>query len=46
MQTMANPNKYQLTPEGRDNADVSNTGNGVTLEDASAIQIGLLYGQF
>lgn len=46
MQTMANPNKYELTPEGRENADVSNTGNGVTLEDASVIQIGLLNGEF
>lgn len=46
MQTMANPNRYELTPEGRANADVSNTGNGVTLEDASAIQIGLLNGEF
>ena len=46
MQTMANPNKYQLTSEGRENADVSGTGNGVTLEDASAIQIGLLNGEY
>ena len=46
MQTMANPNKYELTSQGRENADVSGTGNGVTLEDAREIQIGLLYGQY
>ena len=46
MQAMANPDKYELTPKGRENADVANTGNGVTLEDACAIQTGLLYGEF
>lgn len=38
MQTIANPDKYQLTEQGKINADVVDTGNGITNSDALAIQ--------
>lgn len=40
MQSLANPNKYQLTPQGRKNADTN--GDGVTTGDAVTIQRRLL----
>lgn len=40
MQSLANPDKYQLTETGRINADMD--GNGVTVADAQAIQMKLL----
>ncbi len=40
MQSLANPNKYQLTEQGRINADMD--GNGITVADAQAIQMMLL----
>ncbi len=46
MQSMANPNKYPMSPIGRYNADVYKPGSGVTVEDALAIQIGLLNGKY
>ena len=42
MQALANPDKYQLSYAGRFNADVCNTGDGITVGDAQAIQAGLL----
>lgn len=42
MQSMANPDKYKLSALGRFNADIYNTGDGVTLMDAQAIQVKLL----
>lgn len=42
MQTYANPDKYQLTNEGRFNADVNETGDGITPKDAQRIQMKLL----
>ena len=36
MQALANPNKYQLSAQGRFNADLE--GNGITVGDAQAIQ--------
>jgi hypothetical protein len=42
MQSIANPDKYQLTPLGKFNADVDGTGNGITNYDALAIQSQLL----
>lgn len=38
IQYMGNPDKYQLTEQGFINADCYNTGDGVTLLDALAIQ--------
>lgn len=38
MQSLANPAKYKLTEQGLKNADVSDTGDGVTNKDALAIQ--------
>lgn len=38
IQYMGNPDKYQLTEQGIINADCYNTGDGVTLFDALAIQ--------
>lgn len=38
MQTMANPSKYSMTEQGRANADVSESGNGITNSDALSIQ--------
>ncbi|MCR5600387.1 MAG: hypothetical protein K6G33_06595 [Ruminococcus sp.] len=40
MQSLANPNKYQITKQGRFNADLD--GNGLTVGDAQAIQETLL----
>ena len=42
MQSLANPNKYQLTAEARVNADVERRGNGITTADALSIQRYLL----
>jgi len=50
MQSLANPNKYgkngtddhHLTEEGAANADVEGNGNGITTNDAQAIQLYLL----
>ena len=42
MQTNSNPAKYQLTDEGRFNADVYSTGDGITPKDAQEIQKNLL----
>ena len=42
MQTLANPNKYVLSDEGRYNADICSTGDGITLKDAFLIQQKLL----
>lgn len=45
MQSLANPAKYSITAQGIKNADVSDTGNGITNKDALAIQkytLGLL----
>ncbi|MBQ3885195.1 MAG: hypothetical protein II729_03680, partial [Ruminococcus sp.] len=38
MQTNCNPDDYQLSTVGEFNADVNNTGDGVTLGDALTIQ--------
>ena len=38
LQAYINPDKYALTDEGRYNADISNTGDGVTPQDAQQIQ--------
>ncbi|WP_295068484.1 hypothetical protein [Ruminococcus sp.] len=45
MQSLANPNKYELTEQGKINADVTGNNDGVTLNDALAIQISLLYNE-
>lgn len=37
MQSIANPDKYQLTEQGIVNADVFGDGDGVTISDATAI---------
>ena len=42
MQSLANPNKYKLSDEGRYNADIYCTGDGITLKDAFLIQQKLL----
>ncbi|WP_024860072.1 endo-1,4-beta-xylanase [Ruminococcus flavefaciens] len=42
MQSLANPNKYQLSDKGRYNADVYEAGGGITTNDAAAIQKYLL----
>lgn len=42
MQANANPNKYEMTGKGRFNADVDDTGNGITLNDANHIQMVLV----
>ncbi|HOH86647.1 dockerin type I domain-containing protein, partial [Ruminococcus sp.] len=42
MQSLANPDRYQIKPEFRVNADVSEPGSGVTANDALAIQKYLL----
>ena len=39
---LANPNKYKLSAIGRFNADIHDTGDGVTLMDAQAMQYRLL----
>lgn len=38
MQSIANPDKYKLTEQGKNNADVYNRGDGVTNSDALTIQ--------
>ena len=38
MQSLANPSRFQLTAEGKANADCSGNGNGITNGDALAIQ--------
>ncbi len=38
MQSLSNPSKYKLTEEGRKNADVTGKNDGVTNNDALAIQ--------
>ncbi|MBR4626250.1 MAG: carbohydrate-binding domain-containing protein [Ruminococcus sp.] len=38
MQSIGNPDKYQLTDKGADNADVFDRGDGVTNRDALSIQ--------
>lgn len=40
MQALANPNRYELSQQGRVNADTD--GNGLTVDDALAIQLHLL----
>ncbi|MCR4795992.1 MULTISPECIES: hypothetical protein [Ruminococcus] len=45
MQSLANPNKYQLSEQGQINADVYGDNDGVTMNDALAIQISLLYNE-
>ena len=42
MQSLANPNKYQLTAQGKLNADVYDAGSGITTNDAFVIQKYLL----
>ena len=42
MQSLANPNKYQLTDQGKYNADVYEAGTGITTNDAQTIQKYLL----
>ena len=42
MQSYINPEKYHITEEGRYNADIHNTGDGITPKDALAIQEKLL----
>jgi hypothetical protein len=38
LQSLGNPDKYALSEQGAANADIADTGNGVTVEDAAAIQ--------
>lgn len=38
MQSIANPDNYKLTTKGKFNADVYNTGDGITCSDALEIQ--------
>ncbi|NLT10656.1 MAG: hypothetical protein GXY08_14340 [Ruminococcus sp.] len=42
MQSISNADKYQLTAQGRFNADVNNTGDGITPGDALEVQRKLL----
>ena len=46
MQSMANPDKYKLSELGKFNADVCETGGGITAGDALAIQEELLHGEY
>ncbi|MDE6425810.1 MAG: hypothetical protein K2K89_06705 [Ruminococcus sp.] len=39
MQALSNPDEYQLTTKGQFNADVYNTGDGITANDALQIQM-------
>lgn len=39
MQSLSNPSEYKLTEKGINNADIVNTGDGVTPTDALAIQM-------
>ena len=38
MQTIANPEKYILTDQGKKNADIDGNGDGITAKDALKIQ--------
>ena len=38
MQSLSNPSKFQLTEQGKANADCCNVGDDVTNADALAIQ--------
>lgn len=42
MQSIANPDAYRITDQGRINADVYRNGSGITAQDAAAIQKYLL----
>ena len=42
MQSLANPNKYKLSDQGKLNGDVYEAGTGITSNDAQAIQKYLL----
>lgn len=42
MQSLANPDKYKLSDQGRYNADVYDAGDGITANDANTIQKYLL----
>ena len=42
MQTVTNPDKYQLSDWGEFNADIADTGDGVTANDACLLQKNLL----
>ena len=42
MQSLSNPDEYKLTTKGQFNADVCDTGDGITPSDALQIQIMLL----
>lgn len=42
MQAVGNPDEYHLTPQGKYNADIFNHGDGITNNDALAIQQYLL----
>jgi len=42
MQSLANPDKYKLSDQGRANADVYDAGDGITANDANTIQKYLL----
>ena len=46
MQTLANPDKYQITEQGAINADVYGNNDGVTGMDAIGIQYMLLNKEF
>lgn len=39
MQTIANPDKYKMSEQGRLNSDVYNRGDGITASDALTIQL-------
>ena len=43
MQSMANPDKYNISERGRFNGDVYETGHGITANDALEIQNTLLH---
>ena len=38
LQYLANPDKYKLSEQGAVNADIADTGNGITINDAVTIQ--------
>ena len=38
MQSLSNPSKFQISEQGKANADCSNVGDGITNGDALAIQ--------
>ena len=42
MQTNSNPDKYEMKDKGKFNADVNETGDGITSKDAQHIQKTLL----